>query len=64
MIRTIFSGLPKGVSVRRLDERQTNPLAKQKVKFTAWNESNERGYGNTIKQALNNIGQEPTVHTH
>jgi hypothetical protein len=50
---TIFSAIPQGVNVRRL-----NPQYSQ-FKFTAWTDgSKHRAYGNSLREAIKKLGKD------
>lgn len=62
MFSTIFSGLPKGVMIRRLDEKrraqnQTKPFA-----FSAWRDGQPPVYANSIRDAVKRL--DSNVHAH
>ena len=61
MISTIFSGLPIGVSVRRLDESRKVNRTDKAFKWTAWIDHNgtyKRAYGNSMREAVRKLGQD------
>jgi len=59
---TIFSAIPKGVSVRRLSEERVAKLQGRKFRFTAFDNKGHRAYGQSIRSAIRNLGSDVHVH--
>lgn len=51
----ILSGIPSGVSVRRLDTKRKAPKQGKPYKFSAWKGA-KLAYGNSIRSAVRNLG--------
>lgn len=62
MFTSIFSGIPKGVSIRRLDNKRKAQKQTKAYTFSAWKDG-QKGvvYGNSIKDVLNKLDTEPTI---
>jgi len=62
-MQTIFSAIPKGITVRRLDDTRIAPRQHKPFKYTAYkgNYKVKRVYGNSIRSVLKQLGTEVTV---
>lgn len=62
MFSTIFSGLPKGVMIRRLDEKRKAQGQQKGFAFSAWRDGQAPVYANSIRDAIKRLDSD--VHAH
>lgn len=62
MFTSIFSGIPKGVSIRRLDNRRKAQRQEKAFTFSGWRDG-QKGvvYGDSIRDVLKKLDTEVTT---
>lgn len=62
MFSTIFSGLPKGVMIRRLDSKRKAQGQQKGFEFSAWRDGQSPVYANSIRDAIKQL--DANIHVH
>jgi hypothetical protein len=62
MFTTIFSGMPKGVTIRRLDTKRKAQNQERAYKFSAWKDNGQTVYGDSIKDVLSKLNTSLSTH--
>jgi hypothetical protein len=61
MFTSIFSALPKGVTIRRLDNKRKAQNQDRAYKFSAWKDNGKLVYGDSIKDVLSKLDTSVTT---